>query len=104
MTATTPQDQHTVTRMQLAGVIDHTKLTFGPEEDQAGAIDTLCREAAENGFYAVCVRPEHVVPAKQRLADTGVAVATVIEHGRAAHEQQLTEDDVMALAVPDAQA
>jgi len=60
--------------VNLARYIDHTKLTFEPEEDQEAAILKLCEEAKAHNFYAVCVRPEHVVLAKQ----TGVRVATVI--------------------------
>lgn len=78
MTTTTPEDVTTLTRTELARTIDHTRLTFGPDEDQVEAVKTLCREAAESGFYAVCVRPEHVTPAKEALAGTGVKVATVI--------------------------
>lgn len=62
----------------LARLIDHTKLTFSPGEAESEAIATLCREAREEGFYAVCVRPRHVRMAKDVLCGSEVRVATVI--------------------------
>ncbi len=64
--------------LRLAQAIDHTKLTFAPGEDEERAIETLCREAMDYGFYAVCVRPRHVAQAKRLLAGSPVRVATVI--------------------------
>lgn len=63
---------------RLAQAIDHTKLTFGPGEDAEAAIETLCEEAMQYGFYAVCVRPQHVALAKRLLLGSPVKVATVI--------------------------
>jgi deoxyribose-phosphate aldolase len=63
---------------RLAGLIDHTKLVFSPGEDESAAITTLCREAREEGFYAVCVRPRHVRIAKDALRGSEVRVAAVI--------------------------
>lgn len=63
---------------QLAKVIDHTKLTFAPGEDEEAAIAQLCQEAMAFGFFSVCVQPRHVAFCKARLADSGVKVATVI--------------------------
>lgn len=69
---TTPEE------LRLAQAIDHTKLTFAEGEDETAAIETLCREARENGFYAVCVRPRHVALSKKLLVGSKVKVATVI--------------------------
>jgi deoxyribose-phosphate aldolase len=63
---------------RLAQRIDHTKLTFGPAEDENQAIEQLCQEAKTHGFFAVCVRPRHVMLAKHSLQDSPVKVATVI--------------------------
>jgi deoxyribose-phosphate aldolase len=63
---------------RLARLIDHTKLTFAAGEDEVAAIATLCTEAQAAGFYAVCVRPRHIVLAKAYLAGSPVKVATVI--------------------------
>lgn len=63
---------------RLARAIDHTKLTFAPDEDPISRIQTLCQEAKTFGFYAVCVRPEHVRLAKTCLSDSPIKVATVI--------------------------
>ncbi len=59
----------------LAGLIDHTLLR--PEATPA-QIETLCAEAARYGFASVCVNPGFVALCRWRLADTPVAVGTVI--------------------------
>jgi deoxyribose-phosphate aldolase len=58
--------------------IDHTKLTFKPDEAPEAAIRKLCREAVSNRFFAVCVRPQHIGLAKAEIAEAPVKVATVI--------------------------
>lgn len=63
---------------RLAKSIDHTKLTFGPNEVETQAILQLCEEARLHGFYAVCVRPRHIALAKEALNGTSIQVATVI--------------------------
>lgn len=63
---------------RLAQSIDHTKLTFQKEEDEAEAMEKLCREAKTWGFYAVCVRPRHVALAQTLLQESPVKIATVI--------------------------
>lgn len=63
---------------RVAQAIDHTKLTFGQDENEQAAIEALCREAMQAGFYAVCVRPRHIALAKAVLAGSPVKVATVI--------------------------
>jgi deoxyribose-phosphate aldolase len=62
----------------LAQWIDHTKLTFGADENETVAIQQLCAEARSANFYVVCVRPQHVVLAKSYLSGSAVKVATVI--------------------------
>ena len=79
-TALSPTDASTLAleNTQLARSIDHTKLTFSPNEDEAQAITGLCNEAKTHGFYAVCVRPRHIQQAKTQLAGSPVKVAAVI--------------------------
>lgn len=62
----------------LAQAIDHTKLTFAEGENEEATIAKLCEEAKLFGFYAVCVRPQHVKWAKEYLKNTPVHVAAVI--------------------------
>jgi deoxyribose-phosphate aldolase len=62
----------------IAGMVDHTKLTYKDHEDPEQAILKLCAEAKQNNFGAVCVRPDKVQTAKAALRKTGVQVATVI--------------------------
>ena len=52
-------------------------------------IDTLCTEAAEHRFAAVCVNPVWVAHCAARLAGTGVEVATVIGFPLGANESQI---------------
>jgi deoxyribose-phosphate aldolase len=59
----------------LARFIDHTLLK--PDTTPA-AIDTLCDEAAEFGFYSVCLNPCWASRASRRLRGTGVKVASVV--------------------------
>ena len=61
--------------MPIASYIDHTLLkqtTTGSE------IITLCAEAKEYGFAAVCIPPVHVKEAIKALEGSDVKVATVI--------------------------
>ena len=58
----------------LAGYIDHTNLK--PEAD-AKAIDTLCAEAKQHGFAAVCVNSRFVGPCAEALRGTPTAVCAV---------------------------
>ena len=78
MTATQTKPATPEQLKKLARAIDHTKLTFNAGENEEEAIQTLCAEAKEHGFYAVCVRPRHVDLALQELAESRVKVATVI--------------------------
>ena len=62
------------TPAELAACIDHTLLK---PEATAADIDRLCDEALEHGFAAVCVNPVWVARCVERLAGSGVAVASV---------------------------
>lgn len=59
----------------LAQYIDHTLLAPDASREQ---IATLCREAAEHGFYSVCVNSGHVPHAAQCLAGQPVKVCAVV--------------------------
>ncbi|MBB4080474.1 deoxyribose-phosphate aldolase [Lewinella aquimaris] len=56
-------------------IIDHTFLS---PQATVTDIKRLCREASEQGFYAVCIPPFFVSRAEIELQDTPVKVATVI--------------------------
>ncbi|EYB66722.1 deoxyribose-phosphate aldolase [Deinococcus phoenicis] len=60
--------------VNLALSIDHTLLKATAT---AADIRTLCAEAREHAFYAVCVNPVYVPLAKAELSGSGVKVATV---------------------------
>jgi deoxyribose-phosphate aldolase len=61
--------------LDLAKYIDHTLLKPDATQDD---IDTLCDEALEYGFAAVCINPTWVKRAAERLRGSAVKVATVI--------------------------
>ena len=58
----------------LSSYIDHTLLKAEATPDD---IRTLCAEAREHQFAAVCVNPVYVRLAAEQLAGSGVKVATV---------------------------
>ena len=58
-----------------AKLIDHTLLTPDATRQQ---VATLCREAAEYGFYAVMVNPSNIAQCRAELRGTGVVIGTVI--------------------------
>lgn len=60
---------------RIADFIDHTLLKA--EASQA-EVDTLCDEALEQRFAAVCVNPVWVARCAERLRGSSVAIATVI--------------------------
>lgn len=64
-----------ITSPALAAVIDHTSLR--PEATTQDIV-TLCREAVDFGFKAVCINPGYVNLAYQELRRTPVAICTVI--------------------------
>ncbi len=61
--------------MELRKMIDHTLLKAGAKGDE---IDKLCNEAAEHGFFAVCINPYYVSRAAIELKGKDVMVATVV--------------------------
>lgn len=73
-----PKFSGKMTPAQVIQAIDHTKLTFKPGEDETASIQKLCKEAVDNGFFAVCVRPRHIGLAKKEVNGSAVKVATVI--------------------------
>jgi deoxyribose-phosphate aldolase len=60
---------------RIADFIDHTLLR--PEATRVD-VETLCAEASEHRFAAVCVHPVWVPLCQERLAQTGVKVAAVV--------------------------
>jgi deoxyribose-phosphate aldolase len=66
----------------IAGYIDHTLLK--PEATPA-EIETLCKEAREYHFAAVCVNPPFVKQCADLLKGSGVQVATVVGFPLGAH-------------------
>ncbi|EHA4022457.1 deoxyribose-phosphate aldolase [Enterococcus faecalis] len=61
--------------MELNRMIDHTILK--PEATEA-AVQKIIDEAKEYSFFSVCINPCWVAFASEQLADTDVAVCTVI--------------------------
>jgi deoxyribose-phosphate aldolase len=60
---------------ELAKTIDHTLLDAGAT---VADVDRLCDEALLYHFACVCVRPEHVIRAAERLRGQDVKVSAVI--------------------------
>ncbi len=60
---------------QIAGRIDHTLLKPDATSVQ---VETLCKEALENRFCAVCVNPVHVMQVHRLLKGSGVKTCSVI--------------------------
>lgn len=61
--------------MKLSHFIDHTLLK--PEATEKD-IEKLCGEAAQFGFYTVCIQPSWVASARGFLAQQSVKIATVV--------------------------
>ncbi|MCQ4923837.1 deoxyribose-phosphate aldolase [Tissierella carlieri] len=61
--------------INILGMIDHTILKPEATKDM---IETLCKEAMENNFAAVCVNPYYVKFCKDTLKNSNVKVATVV--------------------------
>ncbi|MEW5702697.1 MAG: deoxyribose-phosphate aldolase [Candidatus Zixiibacteriota bacterium] len=75
-----------LTAKELARHIDHTNLAPDVTTVQ---IVTLCAEARQHGFAAVCVNPAHVATAAAELRATSVAVCGVVGFPTGAHETQI---------------
>jgi deoxyribose-phosphate aldolase len=70
-----PPAQSVLPPDKLVKLIDHTLLK---PEATAEEIEKLCREAAQHGFYSVCVNPTWVAKAKSLLRGTSVKVCAVV--------------------------
>ncbi|HPD07363.1 MAG TPA: deoxyribose-phosphate aldolase [Candidatus Bipolaricaulis sp.] len=86
-----------MTKAELAKMIDHTVL--GPETGRA-AVRQACAEAAQHGFYAVCIPPGHAAWAKSLLRDTGVRLCTVVGFPHGQHKPEVKACEARA-AVDD---
>jgi deoxyribose-phosphate aldolase len=62
-------------KKEMARFIDHTALKPGLDRDQ---VETLCREAREHDFYAVCVNSGNVNLASRSLRGCRVKVCAVV--------------------------
>lgn len=65
----------TITKYELAKMIDHTLLKPSATDEE---IAKLCREAAETGFASVCINPSYVPQAVKALENTDIPVCTVV--------------------------
>lgn len=61
--------------MKVNAFIDHTILSPFTTTKQ---IDSLCQEAIDYAFYAICISPYFVSTANSKLKDTSVKISTVI--------------------------
>ena len=64
-----------MTKMNLAGMTDHTLLK--PQATEKDIV-ALCHEAQEHKFATVCVNPTYVQTAAKILRGTGIGVAAVV--------------------------
>jgi len=64
-----------ISKSAIAGLVDHTYLK---PDTTSSKIASLCREAVDNGFFAVCVPPAFVKEAAVQLQETPVRVVTVV--------------------------
>ena len=80
----------------IASVVDLTDLGDGCTASDVAA---LCATAVERNVAAVCIHPEFVPDAVERLSGTGIAVATVLNFPRGdAPPASLVTDATSALA------
>jgi deoxyribose-phosphate aldolase len=86
----------TMTRGQLAGMIDHTLLR--PEATTADVV-ALCADAVRLEVCAVCVSPSLVSAAVRSLVDSPVRVATVIGFPSGAHRREVKAAEAARAAV-----
>ena len=76
----------TLTRRQLAAMIDHTLLA--PEETERDVV-ALCAEARQLGVYSVCVSPTMTTVAAREVAGSEVKVCAVAGFPSGAHSAGL---------------
>ncbi len=94
-------DTDSLTDERLAALIDHTLLK---PEATAEQIRQLCREAVQYRFAAVCVNPCRAAQCIEELADSGVAVASVVGFplGASTTETKLIEaEELVSLGVKE---
>jgi deoxyribose-phosphate aldolase len=73
--ASAPTSADKIGADELARTIDHTQLKPEATEEQ---IRTLCQEAREYGFGAVCVNPVYVALCRELLEGTDIEIACVV--------------------------
>ncbi len=64
-----------ITPIQIAQLIDHTKLSTW---EGSQAISNLCYEAIQHNFYSVCINSCYVPLAAKTLNDTDIKVCSVV--------------------------
>lgn len=71
-------------------IIDYTYLR---EDANVDKIQEICKQAAENKFYSVCIRPDYVSYAVNFLEGTGVKICTVVSfhEGTDKTQEKVTE-------------
>lgn len=62
-------------RSELAQLLDHTLLTATAVQSD---IVQLCTQARDEKMFAVCVHPRYIELAREKLAQSGVRIATVV--------------------------
>lgn len=67
------------------GIIDFTYLR---EDANVDKIEEICKQANENGFYSVCIRPDFVSYAKNFLENSDVKVCTVVSFHKGTDKTQ----------------
>lgn len=82
-----------MTKQELAKKIDHTLLKPNATAEQ---IKTLCREAAEYGFCAVCVNSGRAALAKACLSGTDVKLCVVVGFPLGCSVSKAAEAEAMA--------
>jgi len=78
------------TKEIVAAAIDHTLLKATATEDQ---IKTLCSEAKQYSFKAVCVNPYWVPTCARELAGSKVLIATVVGFPLGANSTAVKEEE-----------
>ena len=88
-----------LTRRQLAEMIDHTLLA---PEATPHDVTALCAEARQLGVYAVCVSPTLTTVAAREVAGTGIKVVAVAGLPSGAHSAGLKAQEASIAAATGA--
>ena len=96
---TEPSTTPTLTRSQLAAMIDHTLLA--PEATPKD-VAALCAEARQLGTYAVCISPTLTTVAAREVAGSEVRVAAVAGFPSGAHSAGLKAQEASIAAATGA--